>query len=168
MVIKLLGVLACSFVLAVPAFAQDDQLGRQVFERKGNCSTCHGLAATGTPVAPNLRDTVWLNIDGSVAQIIELIRKGVPKPKRHPVPMPPMGGARLEDAEIEAVARYVASLEDVAATNPGSAMGRCAASSRHAARIERPPHHWPAWAAAAARGPAPSPDSPRCGPNRRE
>lgn len=168
MVIRTLSALACMLVLSLPANAQDHQLGKQIFERKGNCSTCHGPDAAGTALAPSLRDTVWLNIDGSVEQMIELIKRGVPKPKRHPAPMPPMGGAQLKDAEIEAVARYIASLQTAAATNPGSAMGHCAASSRHAARTERQRNHQPAWAAAAALGSAPSPGNPHCGRNRME
>lgn len=166
MVTRTLGALLGVLVLSLPAYAQDHELGKQIFEKKGNCSTCHGANATGTPLAPNLRDSVWLNIDGSVEQIIGLVKTGVPKPKRHPAPMPPMGGAKLKDAEIEAVARYVASLEKVASTSSSSPMGRCAASSHHLARTERRRTHAPAWATAAAHGSAPSPGNPRCGRNR--
>ena len=35
---------------------------------------------------------------------------GVPKPKEHPAPMPPKGGAPLTDDQVKAVAAYVYSL----------------------------------------------------------
>lgn len=166
MVTRTLGALLGVLVLSVPVSAQEHQLGKQIFEKKGNCFTCHGTNATGTPLAPNLRDSVWLNVDGSLAQIIAVVKSGVAKPKQHPAPMPPMGGAKLKDAEIDAVARYILSLGKVAATSQHSPMGRCAASSGHAARTERPPHRGPAWATTVAHGAAPWPGNPRCARNR--
>ena len=100
--------LVAVFVLVGGAAAQET--GRKVFEGKGLCHACHGRDATGTPLAPDLTDSEWLNIDGSLAAIIALVRTGVPKPLRHPAPMPPMGGARLSNTEIEAVAAYVKGL----------------------------------------------------------
>jgi mono/diheme cytochrome c family protein len=88
--------------------AQDP--GRAVFEGKGNCATCHAKDGKGTPLGPDLTDGEWINIGGKPEEIVAVIRTGVMKPKRYPAPMPPMGGARLRDAEIEAVARYVAEL----------------------------------------------------------
>jgi mono/diheme cytochrome c family protein len=102
--VALLGVLVVSDGLA----AQD--AGRKVFEGKGLCYACHGKDGRGTPLAPNLTDSEWLNIDGSLPAIIGLVQKGVPKPLRYPAPMPPMGGAKLSREEIEAVAAYVKSL----------------------------------------------------------
>jgi cbb3-type cytochrome c oxidase subunit III len=84
--------------------------GNAIFEGKGMCFACHGKDARGTQLAPNLTDAEWLNVDGSLPEIIALIEKGVPKPKKHPAPMPPMGGAKLSRAEIEAVATYVKGL----------------------------------------------------------
>lgn len=92
--------------------AQPD--GRAVFEGKGNCATCHGIEGKGTPLGPNLSDGEWLNISGTLDEIMTVVRQGIAKPKRHPAPMPPMGGARLRDDEIEAVARYVFSLSTAA------------------------------------------------------
>jgi mono/diheme cytochrome c family protein len=75
------------------------------------CWTCHGANAKGMPnMGPDLTDTVWLNVDGSVEQIKTLIRTGVARPKRATVPMPPWGGAPLDSARLEAVAVYVANL----------------------------------------------------------
>jgi mono/diheme cytochrome c family protein len=100
---------AASARTAVPGGWQ--QAGRSVFEGKGNCATCHGKDAKGTPLGPDLTDDEWLNVPGStVDAIIALVRSGVAAPKKYPAPMPPMGGARLRDTEIDAVARYVISL----------------------------------------------------------
>lgn len=86
-------------------------MGQTIFSGKGNCMTCHGPDATGTALAPNLTDATWINIaDGSWDNIQQVVRNGVPTPKEHPSPMPPMGGAQLSDQEIQAVAAYVYSL----------------------------------------------------------
>jgi cbb3-type cytochrome c oxidase subunit III len=99
--------------LALP-MAQDP--GEAVYRGKGNCVACHGRDAKGTPLGPDLTDGVWLTGTGTLAEITEVIRVGVAKPKQYPAPMPPMGGARLSPAEVEAVARYVLSLSP----QPGS------------------------------------------------
>lgn len=84
--------------------------GRAIFVGPGNCQTCHGANAKGTPLAPDLTDAQWLNIDGSYASISQLVKTGVPRPKQHPAPMPPMGGASLTPQQVCAVAAYVYSL----------------------------------------------------------
>lgn len=84
--------------------------GRSIFSGTGNCYACHGANARGTPMAPNLTDKQWLNIDGSYASIVGLVHSGVPAPKQHPAPMPAMGGASLSSAQLCAVAAYVYSL----------------------------------------------------------
>ena len=85
--------------------------GQQIFAGKGNCFTCHGATATGTPLAPNLTDATWINVSaGTWDEIQGIVRNGVPTPKEHPSPMPPMGGATLSDAEIQQVAAYVYSV----------------------------------------------------------
>ncbi len=87
-----------------------DTMGKRIFETKGNCFACHGMNAKGTPLAPDLTDAEWLNADGTLESILKVVREGVAKPKKHPAPMPPLGGGPLNDAEAEAVARYVDSL----------------------------------------------------------
>jgi mono/diheme cytochrome c family protein len=87
-----------------------DTLGKTVFLGKGTCSACHGVEGKGSMLAPDLTDAAWLNIDGSVEAIVRLVKEGVAQPKEHPAPMPPMGGAQLTDAEVQAVAAYVKSL----------------------------------------------------------
>ena len=84
--------------------------GRTVFSGAGNCVACHGANAKGTAMAPNLTDGTWLNGDGSYASIIGLVRSGVAKPKQYPAPMPALGGAALDGAQLCAVAAYVYSL----------------------------------------------------------
>jgi len=90
--------------------AAQDTAGKAIFTGKGICYACHGANAKGTPLAPDLTDGKWINIDGSLASIARVVKEGVPAPKEHPAPMPPMGGAQLTDAEIQAVAQYVFSL----------------------------------------------------------
>jgi mono/diheme cytochrome c family protein len=84
--------------------------GRKVFTGTGNCYACHGSDAHGTAVAPNLTDATWLDIDGSYAGIASLVQSGVPQPKQFPTPMPPRGGAQLDQSRICALAAYVYSL----------------------------------------------------------
>ncbi|WP_242123616.1 c-type cytochrome [Sphingobium sp. Sx8-8] len=74
------------------------------------CSGCHGPSGQGSEIAPRLSDQQWLWGNGSLAEIRDLIVKGVPKPRRHPAPMPPYGGAQLKPDEVDAVAAYVWSL----------------------------------------------------------
>jgi mono/diheme cytochrome c family protein len=95
---------------AVPTAPGLQDPGRAVFEGKGNCATCHGRNARGTPLGPDLTDGQWLQISGTLQEITDVVREGIVKPKEYPAPMPPMGGARLRAAEVEAVARYVLSL----------------------------------------------------------
>jgi len=94
---------------AAAVMAQDTS-GKAIFTGKGNCFACHGADAKGTPLAPDLTDAKWLNIDGSLAAITKLVKEGVAAPKEHPTPMPAMGGATLTDKELQAVASYVFSL----------------------------------------------------------
>lgn len=86
--------------------------GQTIFAGPGICFTCHGADATGTQLAPNLTDDEWINIEQPVTQdkIVQLVRTGVPQPKQHPAPMPPMGGAQLSEDQIQAVSAYVYSL----------------------------------------------------------
>lgn len=88
--------------------------GQQVFTGQGLCFTCHGQEGQGTPLAPNLTDDEWLNIenpDGDlVAQVTQVVRAGVAQPHEHPAPMPPMGGAQLTDEQLNSVVAYVVSL----------------------------------------------------------
>ena len=88
-------------------------LGDSIFHGQvagGTCTACHGQDAKGTAVAPDLTDNQWINGDGSYQFIVHTVHTGVPQPKQHPAPMPPMGGATLTDEQVNAVAAYVYSL----------------------------------------------------------
>lgn len=77
----------------------------------GICFTCHGADAKGTQgLGPDLTDTTWLHGDGSLDFIKNIVRNGVPTPKEAAAPMPPMGGATLTPAQVDAVSAYVQSL----------------------------------------------------------
>jgi mono/diheme cytochrome c family protein len=104
----LLVLAAVSLLLSAAGQPQDE--GRRIFTGRGFCASCHGPAGRGTPLGPDLADGEWLHVAGTVESLDSLIRAGVPRPKRHPVPMPPRGGARLSDAEVRAVAVYVHGL----------------------------------------------------------
>jgi mono/diheme cytochrome c family protein len=84
--------------------------GRGIFTGSGNCFACHGSDARGTSVAPDLTDGSWLDIDGSYAAIVGVVRSGIPHPTRYPAPMPADGGARLSPDQECAVAAYVFGL----------------------------------------------------------
>jgi mono/diheme cytochrome c family protein len=76
----------------------------------GTCAGCHGTDAKGTPLAPDLTANKWLWGDGSYRSIVRTIRQGVPQPKEHTGVMPPMGGAQLTPAQLNAAAAYVFAL----------------------------------------------------------
>ena len=94
----------------VRAAEVQDTAGKAIFLGKGMCQACHGPEAKGTSLAPDLTDKEWLHADGTVETIAKVVKEGVAAPKKHPAPMPAMGGAQLTDAEIQAVARYIVSL----------------------------------------------------------
>jgi mono/diheme cytochrome c family protein len=93
--------------------AAEIALGDSIFHGQtagGTCFTCHGQNAKGTTLAPDLTDKTWIDGDGTYNYIVERVTTGVPQPKQHPAPMPPMGGASLSQAQVRAVAAYVYSL----------------------------------------------------------
>jgi len=88
-------------------------LGRRLYAGEiasASCSGCHGADGEGTPVGPSLVDAEWLWSNGELAGIRSSIKKGVPKPKRFPAPMPSMGGVELNDEQVDAIAAYLASI----------------------------------------------------------
>lgn len=88
-----------------------------------NCALCHGEDGSGTSLGPDLTDGEWLHADGSYESIVALVKKGVPRPKRAPGPMLPMGGAALTDEQVAAVACYVYGLTRGPTPAPG--VSRC-------------------------------------------
>lgn len=87
-------------------------LGDSIFRGQaanGICYTCHGPEATGTQLAPNLTDNQWINTDGTLGGIANIVRQGVPQPKQYPAAMPPQGPPLLSEEQVRAVAAYVYS-----------------------------------------------------------
>ncbi|HXA40053.1 MAG TPA: c-type cytochrome [Phenylobacterium sp.] len=94
--------------LPVPPGATAEQVakGMALFQG-GSCGACHGKDAAGGSIGPPLTTGSPLWTDGSLAQITDLISKGVPAPKQYRSPMPPMGGAQLSPDDLAAVSAYV-------------------------------------------------------------
>ena len=84
--------------------------GQTIFTGAGICYTCHMPGGVGGPLAPDLTDDEWINIDGSYDAIVQLVTTGVPEPQQHPGIMLPKGGSSISDAEVRAVAAYVWTL----------------------------------------------------------
>lgn len=98
--------------LPVPPGGSPDQvaLGDRIFHGQaagGTCAGCHSADAHGTAVGSDLASGHWMWSDGSVAGITSTIEQGVMQPKDHTGAMPPMGGAKLSQADVAAVADYV-------------------------------------------------------------
>lgn len=108
-------------VLAAQAYAVPDSLppgvtlpmlerGREIFEGVGGCANCHGPLAGGL-IGPNLTDSEWWHAEGSYLAIMRRVMTGVPlEESTSGIMMPPMGGARLSDDDVQAVAAYVWTL----------------------------------------------------------
>ncbi len=104
--------------------------GQKIFAGSGTCLTCHGEKGLGTPVAPNLSDDKWLNIDGTFDAIVKLVNTGVPQPKEHMVPMLPRAGIELTDEQVRAVAAYVWTLCRGGPAGGGRASEACSPGGR--------------------------------------
>jgi mono/diheme cytochrome c family protein len=90
---------------------EDYEEGRLLFTGQGGCAACHGPQATGTALAPDLTDDQWLNAaEPTMDEIMRVIREGVAQPVQYPAPMPPMGGARLSEAQVHALAAYILAI----------------------------------------------------------
>lgn len=106
-------VTAAALPLAPGSTAAQLALGDSVFHGQlanATCAACHGSDGKGTPTGPDLTAGTWLWSDGSVAGLTKTISEGVAKPKTHAGAMPPMGGAQLTSAQLEAVGVYVWAL----------------------------------------------------------
>ncbi|NNF27198.1 MAG: c-type cytochrome [Gemmatimonadetes bacterium] len=86
------------------------QEGQEVFNGPGICYTCHTQSGGGGPLAPDLTDDQWLNVDGEYASIIELVNTGVAQPREHPGAMLPRAGMPLTDDQVASVSAYVYAL----------------------------------------------------------
>jgi mono/diheme cytochrome c family protein len=85
--------------------------GQEIFNGSvGICWTCHLEGGVGGPLAPNLTDDEWLNIDGSYESIVQNVITGVAEPMEHPGVMLPRAGMPLTDEQVDAVSAYVWTL----------------------------------------------------------
>jgi mono/diheme cytochrome c family protein len=86
--------------------------GKAIFAGAGNCYACHGQNAQGM-LGPttNLVDATWIHSDGTYPKIAEYIKVGVTKEQsKSGIPMPPRGGSKISDEEVNLVAAYVYSV----------------------------------------------------------
>lgn len=83
--------------------------GRSVYLGEGLCHVCHGRRGGGVERAgSSLRDTLWHHGDGDYRSIVELTRRGVSaRVSATSIPMPPRGGAEIDDEDVRAAAAYV-------------------------------------------------------------
>lgn len=111
---------------AVPVLllAADSASGDSLYENSaGRCRACHGPKGAGlASLGPSLRDSVWLDTDGSVAGIMQVIRDGVAEPRGGSSRMPALG-RQLDRDQIAKIAVYVYSL-----THPGALAGDSASA----------------------------------------
>jgi mono/diheme cytochrome c family protein len=84
--------------------------GQTIFGGAGLCFACHGANGAGGPLAPQLSDAEWLNIDGGYDAIVSIVTSGVAQPKQFAAAMPPRGGAPLTDEQVREVSAYVYSI----------------------------------------------------------
>lgn len=109
-------------LLAIPSIARAQApadsatiaAGQRLFEGRGLCATCHGKEGEGI-LGPTLQLNAakqgWLHTDGSHAAISTLIKNGLDaSATKSGISMPPRGGARLTDAQVEQVTAYVLRL----------------------------------------------------------
>ena len=82
--------------------------GAVIFALK--CASCHGKDAKGSPMAPQLAGSEFINgPEDPIKQAISNGRSGdAKKYKQFPLPMPKLG---LKDDEIDAVVKYLKSLK---------------------------------------------------------
>lgn len=129
-----LRILAATLLLTCPAAAGAQQVtdtlppdsatvaaGKQIYEGRGLCQTCHGRNGEGM-LGPTTRldaQKKWLHQDGSLQGIIAVITSGVSADKSASgTVMPPRGGTRLTDLQVRQVAAYVQTLHRRKPTAP--------------------------------------------------
>lgn len=105
---------AVEAVETIPAGLDADvvERGRALFVP---CAVCHGLDGRGNQLGPSLRDSEWIHISGSLEEIEQVVRTGIPQPRDYPVPMVPMGGGDFDADELRAVSSYVYAISHPAA-----------------------------------------------------
>ena len=84
--------------------------GQELYLDEALCASCHAEDGTGSGIGPDITDGEWIHIDGSFDSILQIIIDGVEVPQASMIPMPPMGGGDITEAQARAVAAYVWSL----------------------------------------------------------
>ena len=96
-------------------WAQMIQTGEELFS-EGSCANCHGDGGSGGRFGPDLTDAEWVQSDGDLEGIRQVIFWGVRRPDfadpDRRFEMNPQGGMDLEWDEIAAMAAYVWSLNN--------------------------------------------------------
>lgn len=90
--------------------------GETLFNDEGSCHFCHGQDGVGGEFAPDLTDAEWVQSDGSLEGIREVIFWGVRRrdfadPNRAHQ-MNPEGGMDLDAEQLDALTAYVWSLNN--------------------------------------------------------
>lgn len=90
--------------------------GRTLFNDEGTCHFCHQQGGVGGPSGPDLTDAEWVQGDGSLESIQEVIFWGVRRrdfadPNR-PHEMNPAGGMEIDLQQLSALTAYVWSLNN--------------------------------------------------------
>ncbi|NUQ21613.1 MAG: hypothetical protein HOQ09_11705 [Gemmatimonadaceae bacterium] len=120
---------AVSHAKATPVLlvAVDSAIGDSLYHNsRGSCLTCHGPRGTGNAsLGPSLRDSTWLDTDGSVAGIAGIVHDGVAEPKGGSARMPAFASV-LDSASIHRIAIYVYSLSHPGAIKRDSAAAHAA------------------------------------------
>ncbi|MGZ5279767.1 MAG: cbb3-type cytochrome c oxidase N-terminal domain-containing protein [Pseudobdellovibrionaceae bacterium] len=96
------------------ALQESLQNGKAVFGAK--CSMCHGPEGQGT-IGPNLTDNFWLYGQGTRADLMSIIHKGVTDKGM------PAWSEMISEKEIVQVAGFVYSLRGTSPQNPKAAQG---------------------------------------------
>ena len=107
--------------------AVDSAIGDSLYQNsRGRCLSCHGPRGSGNAsLGPNLRDSVWVDTDGSVAGIATVIHEGVAVPRAGTARMPAFGN-QLDSTSVHRLAVYVYSLSHPGAVARDSAAARAA------------------------------------------
>jgi len=107
------GALEAQTATVADSVAEHAARGRLLFEGKGLCFSCHGKNGEGV-LGPNTRlaGRPLVHAKPTVAAVAALIKSGVDSAhSTSGQAMPPRGGSRLSDADVDAVAQYVLELQ---------------------------------------------------------
>ena len=109
--------------------AADSVVGDSLYHNsRGRCITCHGTRGVGGgSLGPSLRDSLWLDTDGSPSGIAAVIRDGVAEPKGGTARMPAFA-RQLDATQISRIAVYVYSLSHRGSLARDSASARAASA----------------------------------------